>query len=69
MGVELGDFSAHSYRKVVGTMVVVGYTVYPYIASICVRAWCTMGGINDKYLKREIWEISILVDALAVWIS
>ena len=53
MGVEPGDLGTHSCRKGVGTMVAAGCTVSPPIVSICVRAGWTMGGVKDKYLKRE----------------
>ena len=53
MGVEPGDLGTHSCRKGVGTMVAAGCTVSPPIVSICVRAGWAMGGVKDKYLKRE----------------
>ena len=53
MGVEPGDLGTHSCRKGVGTMVSAGCTVSPPIVSICVRAGWSMGGVKDKYLKRE----------------
>ena len=53
MGVEPGDLGTHSCRKGVGTMVAAGCTVSPPIVSICVRAGWSMGGVKDKYLKRE----------------
>ena len=34
-------------------MVMAEYIVSPPIVSICVRAGWSMGGVKDKYLKRE----------------
>ena len=53
LGVEEGDLRTHSCRKGVATMVAAGCTVSPPIVSICVRAGWVMGGVKDRYLKRE----------------
>ena len=53
LGVEEGDLGTHSCRKGVATMVAAGCTVSPPIVSICVRAGWVMGGVKDRYLKRE----------------
>ena len=53
LGVEDGDLGTHSCRKGVATMVAAGCTVSPPIVSICVRAGWVMGGVKDRYLKRE----------------
>ena len=53
LGVEEGDLGTHSCCKGVGTMVAAGCTVSPPIVSICVRAGWVMGGVKDRYLKRE----------------
>ena len=53
LGVEDGDLGTHSCRKGVATMVAAGCTVSLPIVSICVRAGWVMGGVKDRYLKRE----------------
>ena len=53
IGVNIFDLGTHYYRKGVATMVAAGCTVSPPIVSICVRAGWVMGGVKDKYLKRE----------------
>ena len=53
LGVEEGDLGTHSCRKGVSTMVAAGCAVSPPIVSICVRAGWVMGGVKDRYLKRE----------------
>ena len=53
MGVKICDLGTHSYCKGVATMVAAGCTVSPPIVSIFVRAGWVMGGVKDKYLKRE----------------
>ena len=53
LGVKEGDLGTHSCRKGVATMVAAGCTISPPIVSICVRAGWVMGGVKDRYLKRE----------------
>ena len=53
LGVKEGYIGTHSCRKVVATMVAARYTVYPPIVSICIKAGWVVGGVKDKYLKRE----------------
>ena len=53
LGVEEGDLGTHSCRKGVATMVAAGCTVSPPIVSICIRAGWVMGGVKDRYLKRD----------------
>ena len=50
---ENGDVGTHSCRKGVATVVAAGCTVSPPIVSICVQAGWVMGGVKDRYLKRE----------------
>ena len=53
LGIEEGGLGTHSCRKGVATMVAAGCTVSPPIVSICIRAGWVMGGVKDRYLKRE----------------
>ena len=53
LGVEDGDIGTRLCCKGVVTMVAAGYTVYPLIVSICVRARWVMGGVKDRYLKSK----------------
>lgn len=70
MGVEPGDLDTYLCRKGVVTMVVVGCTVSSPIISIYVRVGWSMGGVKDKYLKREntgdqyIWRYESCLDQL-----
>ena len=54
LGVEEWDLYTHSCRKGVATIVAAGCTVSPPIVSICIRAGWVMGGVKDRYLKREL---------------
>ena len=53
LGYEAGNLGTHSSRKGVATMVACGCTVSPPISSLCIRAGWIMGGVKDKYIKRE----------------
>ena len=53
LGVEDGDLGTHSCCKGGATMVSAGCNVSPPIVSICVRAGWVMGGVKDRYLRRE----------------
>ena len=48
-----GNLGTHSYIKGVEYMVAAGCTVSPPIVSMSIRAGWVMGGVKDKYLKRE----------------
>jgi len=52
-GFEPADLGTHSTRKGVATFVSAGCTVGPPVASICIRAGWSMGGVRDKYMKYE----------------
>ena len=52
-GVEEGGLGTHSCRKGVAMMVAAGCTVFPPIVSICIQAGWVMGGVKDRYFKRE----------------
>ena len=53
LGICPEDFGTHSIRKGAATFVSTGCTVSPPMASICLRACWTLGGVNDRYIKYE----------------
>ena len=48
LGVTSEDFGTHSIRKGAATFVSTGCTVSPPMASICIRANWTLGGVKDR---------------------
>ena len=54
MSVKICYLGTHYCRKGVATMVAAGCTVSPPIVSIYMRVGWVLGGVKDKYPKRDI---------------
>ena len=53
LGVEKGTLGSHSIRKGAITIVASGCTIYPPMASVCLRACWSMVPIKDWYIHYE----------------
>ena len=53
IGVSPEDFGTHSIRKGAVTLISTGTTVSPPMASICLRANWSLGGVQSRYIKYE----------------
>ena len=53
LGIQAGDIGMYSCRKGVANMVAAGFTMSPPIVLVCIRAGWVVGGVKEKYLRRE----------------